>query len=485
MYGHLPLFDGGYKMSTLLQLLFSGLEIGSIYALATLGIMLIFRTSSVTNFAQGIIGMFGGFVAAAFIMGAYNLTIIMVDNNITLPQNERWIVVFVLAFLLWYISNLVIKHTTLNKWWKLFLPIGIGVVISMVIYFILPAIWDTVARQLIIANSLADTAFISIVIGSDLTETVIKVFTVPDSSRMIFTYVIATLVLLMLGQTLHKKKFEAWKAYGISGGIGFVYILIQVIIGNNIWSVTLLALTTAIIVGLLIDYFVIRRAQKVNPLAKQIITMGIVIVFLGITPMLFEKVLVGADPISIPKFFPSGAINIAGASLSINSLFNIIVGLIILAFLFWFLQKTKWGLAVRVTASNPQTARMMGVPVKLVTLGSWAIAAMLATLAAIMYAPNVGILTPGYMTSIQVIAFVACIFGGFQTFHGPVLASYILAVVRNLLIFYGATILNFFLIRVQPDFGSIWGEQILYILILVLVIFRPYGLIGKKIVKKV
>ena len=250
MYGHLPLFDGGYKMSTLLQLLFSGLEIGSIYALATLGIMLIFRTSSVTNFAQGIIGMFGGFVAAAFIMGAYNLTIIMVDNNITLPQNERWIVVFVLAFLLWYISNLVIKHTTLNKWWKLFLPIGIGVVISMVIYFILPAIWDTVARQLIIANSLADTAFISIVIGSDLTETVIKVFTVPDSSRMIFTYVIATLVLLMLGQTLHKKKFEAWKAYGISGGIGFVYILIQVIIGNNIWSVTLLALTTAIIVGL-------------------------------------------------------------------------------------------------------------------------------------------------------------------------------------------------------------------------------------------
>jgi branched-chain amino acid transport system permease protein len=463
-------------MATLLQLLFSGLEIGSIYALASLGIMLIFRTSSVTNFAQGIIGMFGGFVTAAIIMGAFNVSILMENNQVILPNSERFMISILLGVLLWYLIKGLFSKLSMVKWKILSLSIGIPFIFAIITFILAPLFWDAIAKSIIVNNSLALTGFVF---------QGVTIFVIPDSSRMVFTFLVALFLMLMIGRTLQNKKITFWKAYGISGIIGLFYIVTQLVIGNNIWSATLIALTTAVIVGLLIDYLIIRRAQKVNPLAKQIITMGIVIVFLGITPMVFDKMLVGADPISIPKFFPSGAINIIGASLSYNSLFNIVVGLIILVFLFWFLQKTRWGLAVRVTASNPQTARMMGVPVKLVTLGSWAIAAMLATLAAVMYAPNVGILNPGYMTSIQVIAFVACIFGGFQTFHGPVLASYILAVVRNLLIFYGATMLNFLFIRVEPDFGSVWGEQILYIMILVLVIFRPYGLIGKKVIKKV
>ena len=50
-------------MSTFLQLLFSSLETGSVYALAALGVIIIFRTSKMTNFAQGSIGMFNAFIA--------------------------------------------------------------------------------------------------------------------------------------------------------------------------------------------------------------------------------------------------------------------------------------------------------------------------------------------------------------------------------------------------------------------------------------
>ncbi len=198
--------------------------------------------------------------------------------------------------------------------------------------------------------------------------------------------------------------------------------------------------------------------------SKQIITFGIIMLFLGVAPMIF-----GSIPLNFPKFIESGAIDIFGASISYNALLNIIVGLFIMAVLFYFLQNTKWGLAVRVTASNEQTAKLMGVPTSLVTMGAWAIAAALGTLAALMLAPAITV-NVSMMDNVQTNALIACVLGGFQTFYGPVLGAYIIGLGRNVLIYY---------------VSSTWGEPILFTLILLFIVLRPNGIIGKKIIKKV
>jgi len=179
--------------------------------------------------------------------------------------------------------------------------------------------------------------------------------------------------------------------------------------------------------------------------------------------------LFGSVPLSFPRFIQTGGFEIAGAPLSYNGLLNILLGLGIMCGLFYFLQKTKWGLAVRVTASNSQTARLMGVPTNFVTMGAWAVAAALGTLSALMLAPviNVNVMM---MENVQINALIAGVLGGFQTFHGPVIAAYIIAILRNLINFY---------------VSSTWGEPLLYGLILLFIVVRPNGLIGKKIVKKV
>lgn len=229
------------------------------------------------------------------------------------------------------------------------------------------------------------------------------------------------------------------------------------------WA-TLIGMVIAFVVGIALDVVLIRHTKKASPVARQILTLGLIMIFLGIAPMFY-----GVDPLRLPQFIPTGSLSIAGANISYNGLFNIVLGLVIMLVLFYFLQKTKWGLAVRTTASNEYTARLMGVPTKTVTMGAWAVAAMLATLAGVMTAPFTSV-TLNLMDNVQINALIACVFGGFQSFYGPVLAAYIIGISKNLLAFY---------------VDSKWADQLLYIGILIFIVFRPYGLIGKKIVKKV
>lgn len=291
-------------MSTFLQLLFSSLESGSVYALAALGIIIIFRTSKMTNFAQGSLGMFNAFVATIFLM----------TKNI--------------------------------------LPFA-------------------------------------------------------------------------------------------AAAIGMI---------------------SAFATGVVIDFVIMRRAKNVTPLAKQIITFGLIMLLSGVAPMIF-----GTSPLSFPRFIEAGTLELASASITYNALLNIILGVAIMMFLFYFLQNTKWGLAVRVTASNEQTARLMGVPTKIVTMGAWAVAAALGTLSALMLAPAITV-NISMMDNVQINALIACVLGGFQTFYGPVIGAYIIGLSKNILSYY---------------VSSTWGDAILYTLILTFIVFRPNGIIGKKIVKKV
>jgi branched-chain amino acid transport system permease protein len=223
-------------------------------------------------------------------------------------------------------------------------------------------------------------------------------------------------------------------------------------------------IVSAIIIGFLVDFLIILRAKKVDNNAKQIITLGLIMVFMGLAPKVFS-----ISTQSLPRIIPSGDLSIAGASISYNAILNIVVGLAIMGGLFYALQKTKLGLAVRTTASNESTARLMGVSTRTITMMAWCTAGALGVLSGVMIAPATSV-SIWLMNPIQVAALFACVLGGFQTFYGPVIGAYVIAIMRNMLSYY---------------VSSVWGEQILYLLILVLLIILPNGLVGKKLIKKV
>lgn len=274
-------------------------------------------------------------------------------------------------------------------------------------------------------------------------------------------FALATLGIVLIYKTSRATNF----AQGVIGMFNaFVATFMLMTFAMPAWLAAIIGMITALVSGVIIDLCIMRFAKRANVASKQIITFGLILVILGITPVFF-----GTQPLSFPRFIQTGSFEIFGAPLTYNGLLNILVGLGIMIGLFYFLQYTKWGLAVRVTASNEQTARLMGVPTSMVTMGAWAIAASLGALSALMLAPAI-VVNPGMMEQVQINALVAGVLGGFQTFHGPVIAAYLIALARNLIMSY---------------VSATWGEPLLYLLILVFIVFKPNGLIGKKVTKKV
>ena len=276
-------------------------------------------------------------------------------------------------------------------------------------------------------------------------------------------YALASLSIILV----YKTSFTTNFAQGVLGMFN-TYLIATLVTskGFSIYAAIPFGIVSAVIIGILIDVIIIRRAKNVSPVGKQIITLGILNIILGVTPLAF-----GVYDLQLPKIIPEGRLDILGASITYNSLFNIIFGLVVMLILFNILSKTKFGLAIRTTASNETTARMMGVSTKTITMVAWAIAGVLSMFAGVMAAPFSAVNTI-FMNDIQINAFMASVFGGFSTFHGPVVGAYILSIATNLL-------------QVYLPQGTVWGKPIVYALMIVFLYFRPVGLFGKKVVKKV
>jgi branched-chain amino acid transport system permease protein len=225
---------------------------------------------------------------------------------------------------------------------------------------------------------------------------------------------------------------------------------------------------TAFTIGIFVDAVIIRTSKDKTPVGKQMITMGLVLVLLGVMPLIFNKI---TYPIPKMSYDPNIQFTLFGSQLSItvHAFYGLIITVILLVLLFSALRFTKWGLGVRATASNELVASMMGVNTKVITAMSWAIAGLLGAVAAVILTPNVTNVSVIMMTPTQVNAFMAAILGSFSSFLGPLVASVLIPVLTGLLSL------------IVP----LWQNAVVYIFILVVVLVKPMGLFGKKIAKKV
>ncbi len=222
--------------------------------------------------------------------------------------------------------------------------------------------------------------------------------------------------------------------------------------------------------GMFIDVFIIRKAKYSNPITKQMITMGMILVISGLLTIVY-----GINPLETPKQLATKVYQLdVGEAIPVyissHNLISIIIAIIVLTFMFIALKYTKWGLGVRATASNEVVASMMGINTKFITAMSWGIAGGLGALAGALYAPTVFSLTPDMMLTLQINGFLAAVLGGFSSFGGPIVA---------------AVIIPFSKILSNRLISDTWANAIVYMMILIVILIKPVGLFGKRIAKKV
>lgn len=283
--------------------------------------------------------------------------------------------------------------------------------------------------------------------------------------------VLATFAVTLIFKTSYTTNF----AQGVISALGaYVAVEFTMTQGYPLWAVAFAGALAAFLIGVAIDVLIFRNGRYVNALGKQIITMGLISIFIGLIPFVFKVAHFEAIP-ALPFIHLSLGLRIGEVFVPYNTLVALAVSVVLLAVVFLLLQKSKWGLSVRATASNELVAGMMGVNTKVITAISWGIAGAFGAVAATIYIGNVSLANGYIMTTTQINAFLAGILGGFATFYGPIWGCVIIYLLNVLI---GC-------VCVHVQSLSNWKEAIVYLLVMLMVLWKPQGLFGKKMVKKV
>jgi branched-chain amino acid transport system permease protein len=283
---------------------------------------------------------------------------------------------------------------------------------------------------------------------------------------------LVTLAITMIFKTSFTTNF----AQGVISAFG-AYAVASLMIdqGWSIWLALLVGMLVSMTIAVLVDVGIFRQGRYVNALGKQIITMGLISIVVGLLPLVFTI----SNP-AIPKFIEGSitfAVGDSTVTVTNNALLCMAMTIVVIATVFILLRFSKWGLAVRATASNEYVAGMMGINTHVVTAISWGLAGAIGALAATINASTGVGMNAYYMTDYQIFAFLAGILGGFGTFYGPVIAALMIPL-ANKMVEYVVNVLG------RPDLTR-WSMVIVYAIALVVIFFRPQGIFGKKIARKV
>jgi branched-chain amino acid transport system permease protein len=237
---------------------------------------------------------------------------------------------------------------------------------------------------------------------------------------------------------------------------------------GTVWGgliVLLAAMLGCALLGMTIERLAYRRLRG-GP------TLNVLITAIGVSLLLeySGQVFFGAAPRTFPAVFPSTNFQLGTLVISTNQLIVIVVAILLVLGLQFIVYRTKIGTAMRAVSLNPKAAQLMGVNNNVVIAFTFALGSALAGAGGILYALNYPSIDPlmGVMPGLK--AFVAAVLGGIGNIPGAALGGLILGTVE--------TFVN----------GSQWStykDAIAFAILIVILLFRPAGLLGKFTVEKV
>ena len=238
--------------------------------------------------------------------------------------------------------------------------------------------------------------------------------------------------------------------------------------GVPYWAAFFATLAIAFVLGTAIQVAVIRPVQHRSVIAVVIVTVGLFVLVDGLVTWKW-----GADIKFMPAPFGQQVYHWGGVAVSRQDIGTLIL-CVVTVFLLWVLfQFTKLGLGMRAAALRPAAASLVGVRVDRMLAVGWGLAAVLGAVAGLMTEANQFILQPSLMQAVLLYAFAAAVLGGLESPAGAVVGGLLLGVFLNLVGQY----VHFVTAQVRLPFA--------FAVLLAVLLVKPSGLFGKKVVRKV
>jgi branched-chain amino acid transport system permease protein len=235
-----------------------------------------------------------------------------------------------------------------------------------------------------------------------------------------------------------------------------------------IWGLGLTLLVAMAFCGILnatierIAYRPLRNAPRLAPLITAI-GMSFILQDVGLNRL-------GPAPVSVPNILPEGAVfSIGGNEYRWSSLIVALTTFPILFLLIWLVQRTRQGKAMRATAQDQEAAAMMGINVNRTITFTFLIAGALAGVAGLLYALYSTNIRYDQGFQLGLIAFTAAVLGGIGNLPGAVLGAILIGLIQQF---------NEGLSWHAPS--SQWTQSIVFAILILILVFRPEGLLGER-----
>jgi branched-chain amino acid transport system permease protein len=282
----------------------------------------------------------------------------------------------------------------------------------------------------------------------------------------------ATIALIALGYTMvygivqlinfaHGEVFMV----GAFGALAtFTWVIPEGVKGT--WYITLPLMVIAgavvsMLIALLMERFAYRPLRNAPRLAPLITALGVSVVLKEAVRLWYPG---ATAPLPFPKAFLTGNIEIGSVVISRTGVLLVAVTIVLTVLLQVYINRSRMGRAMRATAQDPDVARLMGINPDRTIVLTFAIGAVLAGVAGVLYGVHINNISIDIGFQNGIFAFTAAVLGGIGSIRGAVIGGFIIGLVKSLSGQYIAT---------QYDY--VW----VFVVLIAVLVFRPQGLFGE------
>ena len=237
------------------------------------------------------------------------------------------------------------------------------------------------------------------------------------------------------------------------------------VLGLPVPVALLLTVIVCSVLGVLIEKIAYKPLRKAQPLAVLITAIGMSFFLQSSSLLIF-----GSTPIPFQSVIPNENIKVGTVVISSITLVTLVVTAVAMILLTLFINKTKLGSAMRAVSEDKGAAELMGINVNSTISMTFAIGSVLAAVAGILYISQYQSMKPTLGALPGIKAFVAAVLGGIGSIPGAMLGGILLGLIESVSKAYISTEL---------------ADAIVFGVLIVVLLFRPSGLLGKKKIVKV
>ncbi len=269
------------------------------------------------------------------------------------------------------------------------------------------------------------------------------------------------------------------------------YFAYQISIALGFWMGLLIAPIIVGVLGAGVERYGLRRVHQYGHVPELIFTFGLALLIEEMVQFIWGK---NQMPFNIPEVLNFTAFSIAGNSIPAYKIFMIFISVGIFMGLLYVLTKTRVGMIIQAALSYPRTVEALGHNVPLIFMGVFGVGTALAGVAGVIAGPVLGTF-PGMAFVLGSIVFVTIVIGGLGSLWGALVASLLIGWITTFAKSYNlamSDILNAIGISTPENlddniFRDLWtvtspqiADILPYILMVLILIFRPAGLFGKR-----